>query len=64
VPLPHGVLAVRGAPAALDLLLGRLHLAGTALRELTPIVSPLEAAYLALTSGTAPASAEPEAVAS
>jgi len=49
VPMPEGVLAVRGTSDALDELVARLVGAGVALRELAPIVSPLEAAYLALT---------------
>jgi ABC-2 type transport system ATP-binding protein len=42
-------LVVRALPAALDELVPRLVHAGLALRELTPVVSPLESAFLALT---------------
>jgi ABC-2 type transport system ATP-binding protein len=42
-------LVVRAAVAALDELVVRLVQAGIALRELAPVVSPLEAAFLALT---------------
>ncbi|MFI5898072.1 ABC transporter ATP-binding protein [Actinoplanes sp. NPDC051513] len=42
-------LAVRALTPALDDLVRRLVDAGIALRELTPVVSPLEAAFLALT---------------
>lgn len=44
-------LVVRGSQEALDdLVVGLVH-AGVALRELTPAVSPLESAFLALTEG-------------
>jgi ABC-2 type transport system ATP-binding protein len=43
------VLVVRALIPALDELVVRLVHAGVALRELTPVVSPLEAAFLALT---------------
>ncbi|EST19008.1 ABC transporter ATP-binding protein [Streptomyces roseochromogenus] len=43
------VLVVRALVPALDELLVRLVQAGLALRELAPVVSPLEAAFLALT---------------
>lgn len=43
------VLVVRALVPALDELVVRLVHAGVALRELTPVVSPLEAAFLALT---------------
>ncbi|MFD7162814.1 ABC transporter ATP-binding protein [Streptomyces violascens] len=43
------VLVVRALVPALDEFVRRLVLAGTALRELTPVVSPLEAAFLSLT---------------
>ncbi|MFI9246049.1 ABC transporter ATP-binding protein [Streptomyces sp. NPDC053086] len=46
------VLVVRGLVAALDDLVVRLVHEGIALRELTPVVSPLEAAFLALTEQT------------
>jgi ABC-2 type transport system ATP-binding protein len=42
-------LVVRAAVAALDELVARLVQAGVALRELAPVISPLEAAFLALT---------------
>lgn len=42
-------LVVRAPVAALDELVVRLVRAGVAVRELTPVVSPLEAAFLALT---------------
>ncbi|MFZ3565562.1 ABC transporter ATP-binding protein [Streptomyces sp. BH097] len=42
-------LVVRARVHAVDALVGRLVGAGVALRELTPVVSPLEAAFLALT---------------
>lgn len=48
------VLVVRGPVPALDELVVRLVRAGVALRELAPVVTPLEAAFLALTgTGTA-----------
>jgi ABC-2 type transport system ATP-binding protein len=43
------VLVVRALQTALDELVPRLVRAGLALRELTPVVSPLESAFLALT---------------
>jgi ABC-2 type transport system ATP-binding protein len=42
-------LAVRAEVAALDELVVRLVHAGVAVRELAPVISPLEAAFLALT---------------
>jgi ABC-2 type transport system ATP-binding protein len=42
-------LVVRAAVAALDELVVRLVHAGIAVRELAPVISPLEAAFLALT---------------
>jgi ABC-2 type transport system ATP-binding protein len=42
-------LLVRGAVAALDDLVVRLFGAGVAVREFAPVISPLEAAFLALT---------------
>jgi ABC-2 type transport system ATP-binding protein len=42
-------LVVRAAVAALDQLVVRLAHAGVAVRELAPVISPLEAAFLALT---------------
>jgi ABC-2 type transport system ATP-binding protein len=44
-------LVVSGPVAALDALVGRLVDDGVAVRELTPVVAPLEAAFLALTGG-------------
>jgi ABC-2 type transport system ATP-binding protein len=44
-----GVLVVRGQVPALDDLVVRLVHAGVAIREFAPVVSPLEAAFLALT---------------
>jgi ABC-2 type transport system ATP-binding protein len=44
------VLLVRGAVPAMDDLVARLVGAGIAVRELAPVVAPLEAAFLALTS--------------
>jgi ABC-2 type transport system ATP-binding protein len=45
------VLLVRGAVAILDDVVARLVFEGVAVRELAPVVSPLEAAFLALTDG-------------
>ena len=45
-----GALVVRCAVPALDELVARLVGAGVAVRELAPVVSPLEAAFLALTA--------------
>jgi ABC-2 type transport system ATP-binding protein len=45
-----GALVVRGPVAALDELVTRLVGAGVAVRELRPVVPPLEAAFLALTT--------------
>jgi ABC-2 type transport system ATP-binding protein len=44
-----GALVVRAAVAALDELVVRLVHAGVAVRELAPVISPLESAFLALT---------------
>src|SRR5206468_220656 len=44
-------LLVRAAVPALDDLVARLIGAGVAVRELAPVVAPLEAAFLALTDG-------------
>ncbi|MCW2756929.1 MAG: transporter, partial [Nocardioidaceae bacterium] len=44
-------LVVSGPVRSLDALVARLVEAGVAVRELTPVVSPLEAAFLALTGG-------------
>ncbi|CAN5573365.1 ABC transporter ATP-binding protein [soil metagenome] len=43
------VLVLSGPVSALDTLVARLVLAGVAVRELAPVVTPLEAAFLALT---------------
>ena len=43
------VIVVRARVAALDQLVARIVRADTAVRELAPVVSPLEAAFLALT---------------
>jgi ABC-2 type transport system ATP-binding protein len=49
-PVPGGgVLAVRASVGALDELVARLVHAGVAVRELAPVISPLESAFLALT---------------
>jgi ABC-2 type transport system ATP-binding protein len=45
----RAVLVVRALVPALDELVARLVRAGIAVRELTPVVSPLESAFLALT---------------
>ena len=47
-------LVVRGPQLALDDLVVRLVTAGVAVRELGPVVPPLEAAFLALTSADGP----------
>jgi ABC-2 type transport system ATP-binding protein len=46
-----GALLVRAAEPAMDDLVARLVDAGVSVRELAPVVAPLEAAFLALTSG-------------
>jgi ABC-2 type transport system ATP-binding protein len=46
-----GALVVRGPVSALDDLVARLVDASVAVRELAPVISPLEAAFLALTDG-------------
>jgi ABC-2 type transport system ATP-binding protein len=48
--LPGDELLVRAAVPALDDLVTRLVGAGVSVRELTPVVAPLEAAFLALTA--------------
>jgi ABC-2 type transport system ATP-binding protein len=53
------VLVVRAQVPALDELVVRLVHAGIAVRELAPVVSPLEAAFLALTEQ--PEAEQPEA---
>ncbi|MBA8794772.1 ABC-2 type transport system ATP-binding protein [Friedmanniella endophytica] len=50
-PAPD-TLVVRAADPALDALVRRLVEAGIAVRELAPVVAPLEAAYLALTGSS------------
>jgi ABC-2 type transport system ATP-binding protein len=47
-----GALLVRGGVPALDDLVAQLVRSGVAVRELAPVVAPLEAAYLALTETT------------
>ncbi len=57
-------LVVRGGVAAMDDLVVRLVAAGVGLRELAPVVSPLESAFLALTdtaADTQPADVDPGA---
>ncbi|MEY9926679.1 ABC-2 type transport system ATP-binding protein [Catenulispora sp. GP43] len=51
------VIVVRGHVAAMDELVARIVRADIALRELAPVVSPLEAAFLALTEQPATADA-------
>ncbi|MFI7029946.1 ABC transporter ATP-binding protein [Microbispora rosea] len=59
--LDADALVVRGPVPAVDELVVRLVRAGVALRELAPVVTPLEAAFLALTgAGIAPAQTEEE----
>ncbi|GII33406.1 ABC transporter ATP-binding protein [Planotetraspora mira] len=54
-------IVVRGPVPALDELVVRLVQAGVALRELGPVMTPLEAAFLALTgTGTEPAQTDQE----
>jgi ABC-2 type transport system ATP-binding protein len=48
-PTDSEVVVVRAAAAALDELVARIVRADVAVRELTPVVPPLEAAFLALT---------------
>jgi ABC-2 type transport system ATP-binding protein len=45
-------LIVRAAVPALDDVVARLAVAGVGIRELTPVVAPLEAAFLALTTAS------------
>jgi len=54
----RGVLVVRARVPALDELVPRLVHEGIAVRELTPVVSPLESAFLALTEQEAEQPAE------
>ncbi|MGC5166587.1 ABC transporter ATP-binding protein [Luteimicrobium sp. DT211] len=54
-------MVVRGAVPAVDDLVFRLVGAGVAVRELGPVVPPLEAAFLALTGDEPDAEAEPDA---
>ncbi|WP_328324728.1 ABC transporter ATP-binding protein [Kribbella sp. NBC_00382] len=51
--VPQSGLVVRAEVPALDELVVRLVQAGVAIRELAPVVSPLEAAFLALTDQAA-----------
>ena len=53
-------LLVRGAVPALDDLVARLIGAGVGVRELAPVVGPLEAAFLALTSAAVVSSEDPD----
>jgi ABC-2 type transport system ATP-binding protein len=48
-PVTSAALVIRAGVAALDELVVRLVHAGVAVRELGPVISPLEAAFLALT---------------
>jgi ABC-2 type transport system ATP-binding protein len=48
-PPDADMLCVRGSVPAMDDLVARLVDAGVAVRELAPVVAPLEAAFLALT---------------
>ncbi len=59
-PSDDRALVVRGPEAAIDDLVGRLVTAGIAIRELGPVVPPLEAAFLSLTGALAVAAEEPE----
>jgi ABC-2 type transport system ATP-binding protein len=52
-------LIIRGAVAALDELVVRLVAAGVAVRELAPVVAPLEAAFLALTDAASATAEDP-----
>jgi ABC-2 type transport system ATP-binding protein len=57
----HGVLVVRARVGALDDLVPRLIHQGISVRELTPVVSALESAFLALTEPDGePAAEQPE----
>jgi ABC-2 type transport system ATP-binding protein len=51
LPDDRGALVVRAAEPALDDLVARLVGTGVSVRELAPVVPPLEAAFLALTAG-------------
>lgn len=53
-PRDAGLLVVRALVPALDELVRRLVVSGIAVRELAPVVSPLEAAFLALTEREEP----------
>lgn len=53
-------LVVRGPETGLDDLVGRLVAAGVAVRELGPVVPPLEAAFLALTGASSVPSTDEE----
>jgi len=55
---------VRASAPALEALVARLVQAGVGVREVSPVLAPLEAAFLALTEGQDdddPASAGPDA---
>ncbi|MHB9857900.1 ABC transporter ATP-binding protein [Streptomyces sp. YIM S03343] len=58
-PQDNAVLVVRALVPALDELVTRLVRAGVAVRELAPVVSPLETAFLALTEQEEPTSGAP-----
>ena len=60
-PRDAGVLVVRALVPALDELVARLVRSGIAVRELTPVVSPLEAAFLSLTEQAEPSDTAPAA---
>jgi ABC-2 type transport system ATP-binding protein len=51
---------VRGAVPALDGLVARLVGSGIGVRELAPVVAPLEAAFLALTAAANTSTADGE----
>jgi ABC-2 type transport system ATP-binding protein len=57
---PRGVLVVRARVPALDDLVPRLVHEGISVRELTPVVSALESAFLALTEQEGEEPAEPQ----
>jgi ABC-2 type transport system ATP-binding protein len=52
------MLVVRASVPSLDQLVAKLVGCGIAVRELAPVVSPLEAAFLALTDDSLPAAEE------
>lgn len=53
-PRAPGVLVARAQCVAMDALVAKLVARGIAIRELSPVVSPLEAAFLALTEQEVP----------